>query len=199
MIEFFYDINSPYSYLAATQVEALAKRTASPLRFRPFLLGGVFKQAGNDAPARIPNKARWMLGDLARWAAIYDVPFRFPSVFPLNSLHAQRALVALDRSVGEEAQRGLALALYRAYWVDDRDLSTREAVLEIAAARGLDVAALSSAMDAPETKDALRAATDEAVQRGAFGAPSLFVGDALFWGNDRLPLLEAHLRALGGA
>lgn len=197
-IEFFYDVSSPYTYLALTQMDALEARTGVPVRFRPFLLGGVFKASGNDLPARVAAKAKWMLEDLARWAAHYDVPFRFPSRFPLNSLASQRALVATERLFGEAAQKKLARALFHAYWVEDRDVSSREVVALLAEQVGLDAAAILEAADAPETKDLLRATTDEAVRRGAFGAPSIFFGDALFFGNDRLALLEATVRAAKG-
>lgn len=192
-VEFFYDIGSPYSYLAATQMDGLAARTKANVHWRPFLLGGVFKSSGNEAPARVANKAVWMLGDLQRWAAHYGVPFRMSSRFPLNTLLTQRALVAADRVLGHAAQKRLAMALYKAYWVDDRDVSAREVILGIAAEQLLDKDALDAAIDAPETKDGLRRVTEESVQRGAFGAPAFFVDDTLFWGNDRLVLLEGML------
>ena len=92
-IEFFFDISSPYSYLAATQIEAVAARAGGTARWRPFLLGGVFKSVGNKPPASLPARGRYMLTDLYRWAAEYDVPFEFPSTFPMNSLLAMRALM----------------------------------------------------------------------------------------------------------
>jgi 2-hydroxychromene-2-carboxylate isomerase len=193
VIEFFFDIGSPYSYLAATQMEALAARARTPVRWRPFLLGAVFKATGNTMPAAVPNKARWMLEDLQRWAERYGVPFRMSTLFPLNTLRTQRALVAAARIHGEAAVPPFALALYRAYWVQDRDVSADAEIAACAAEAHLDAASVLAAIDAPETKEALRAATDEAVARGAFGAPAIFVGDALFWGNDRLVLVEDHL------
>jgi 2-hydroxychromene-2-carboxylate isomerase len=189
-VELFYDIGSSYSYLAATQMDALEARTGAKVRWRPFLLGGVFKATGNDMPARVPNKARWMLRDMARWSAKYGVPFQMPSRFPLVTLTTQRALVATDRLFGMEAQKKLALALFRAFWAEDRDVSDKAVVGELATGLGLDAAAIVQGTDAQETKDALRAATEEAVARGAFGAPAMFLGEELFWGNDRLSLLE---------
>lgn len=192
-IELFYDIGSSYSYLAATQMDALEARTGAKVRWRPFLLGGVFKATGNDMPARVPHKARWMLGDMARWAAKYGVPFSMPSRFPLVTITTQRALVATDRLFGMDAQKKLALALFRAFWAEDRDVSDKAVIGELASGLGLDAASIVAGIDAQETKDALRAATDEAVARGAFGAPAMFLGDELFWGNDRIPLLEDAL------
>jgi 2-hydroxychromene-2-carboxylate isomerase len=196
-IELFFDIGSSYSYLAATQMAGLTERTGVAVRWRPFLLGAVFKATGNEMPARIPAKARWMLDDMVRWSVHYQIPFKVPSRFPLLTLRPQRALAAAERLVGPAAIPAFALALFRAYWAEDQDVTTDAVIGAAATAAGLDATAIVSAIDAPETKDLLRATTDEAVRRGAFGAPAMFVGDALFWGNDRIPLLEEHLARPG--
>ncbi len=180
-IELFFDVGSSYSYLAATQMAGLSGRTGVPVRWRPFLLGAVFKATTNDLPVRVPAKARYMLADMARWAEHYGVPFRLPSRFPMLTLRTQRALTAAPA----EAVPAMALSLFATYWANDEDPTTDAAITAAAQAAGVDAA--------PATKDKLRVTTDEAVARGAFGAPSLFVGDALFWGNDRLDLLERHL------
>ena len=188
-IELFFDVGSSYSYLAATQMAGLSARTGVPVRWRPFLLGAVFKATSNDLPVRIPAKARYMLSDMARWAAHYKIPFRLPTKFPMLTLRTQRALTAAP----EEAVPAMALSLFRTYWADDGDPTTDAAITAAAQAAGADAQAILGAVEAQGTKDRLRATTEEAVARGAFGAPSMFVGDALFWGNDRIPLLEAHL------
>jgi len=190
-IELFFDVGSSYSYLAATQMAGLSARTGVPVRWRPFLLGAVFKATTNDLPVRVPAKARYMLADMARWAAHYGIPFKLPSKFPLLTLRAQRALTAAP----EEAIPAMALQLFRTYWAEDGDPTTDAAITAAAQAAGVDAPMILGALEAQGTKDRLRATTDEAVARGAFGAPSMFVGDALFWGNDRIPLLEAHLAA----
>lgn len=195
-VELFFDVGSPYSYLAWTQLEGLRERTGARVRARPFLLGAVLKDSGNDAPARVASKARWMLSDLQRWAARYGVPFRMCSRFPVNTLGAQRALTAAEQRVGADAMERLATELFRAMWAEDRDVSSGDALALAAHAAGLDAKALAAAVSEPIVKDALRQTTAEAVERGAFGAPTFFVGDAMFWGNDRLPLLEDHLRAI---
>ena len=189
-IEFFFDVGSSYSYLASTQMQGVGERTKTAVRWRPFLLGAVFKATGNDLPIKIPSKARWMLGDMTAWARHYKIPFAMPSRFPLVTLRTQRFLAAVERTHPDQVSP-VAQALFRAYWAEGQDITT-DPVLAAAAA-GLDTQALIAAIDAQETKDHLRATTDEAVRRGAFGAPTMFVGDAMFWGNDRLPLLEEHL------
>ena len=192
-IELFFDVGSSYSYLAATQMAGLSARTGVPVRWRPFLLGAVFKATTNDLPVRVPAKARYMLVDMARWAEHYGVPFRLPSRIPMLTLRTQRALTAAPA----EAVPAMALSLFATYWANDEDPTTDAAITAAAQAAGVDAAPILGAIDAPATKDKLRATTGEAVARGAFGAPSLFVGDALFWGNDRLVLLERHLSKSG--
>lgn len=196
VIELFFDIGSSYSYLAATQMAQVTARTGVPVRWRPFLLGAVFKATGNEMPARVPPKARWMLHDMTLWAHHYGIPFRVPSRFPLITLRTQRALAGVERSPHAAALPAFALGLFTAYWAEDQDVTTDAVIGAAATAAGLDAATVIAAIDAPETKELLRATTDEAVRRGAFGAPAMFVGEALFWGNDRIPLLEQYLATL---
>ena len=190
VIEFFFDIGSSYSYLASTQMDGVAQRTGVPVRWRPFLLGAVFKATGNDLPIKLPAKARWMVSDMKLWADHYNVPVRIPSRFPIVTLRAQRALCAAERLHGEGSLPKFAQALFRAYWAEDQDPTTDEVIAAAARAAGLDPTPIIAGIETQETKDLLRATTEEAVKRGAFGAPSMFVGETLFWGNDRLALLE---------
>lgn len=193
VIELFFDVGSSYSYLAATQMAGVTQRTGVPVRWRPFLLGAVFKATGNDMPARIPAKAQWMLHDMTLWAHHYGIAFRMPSRFPLVTLRPQRALCAAERLAGPDAVAAFALGLFTAYWAEDQDVTTDAVIAARAAAAGLNASEILGAIDAPATKDLLRANTDEAIRRGAFGAPAMFVDKALFWGNDRIPLLETYL------
>jgi 2-hydroxychromene-2-carboxylate isomerase len=187
-LDFFFDLSSPYSYLAATQLPALAARTGATVRWRPMVLFAVFQAAHNHMPAESPVKARWMLVDLARWSERYGVPFRMNSRFPMNLIPAMRLVL-----VGERHGRAqeVALEAFRRAWAADEDANADLA--GIAAAAGLPAGAERAVSD-PEIKDALRANTDEAIARGAFGAPAMLVGDELFWGNDRLDFVEAALR-----
>ncbi|HEX6837061.1 MAG TPA: 2-hydroxychromene-2-carboxylate isomerase [Polyangia bacterium] len=188
-LDFFFDLSSPYSYMAATQMKPLAEKTGAEIVWRPMVLGAVFKATGNEMPARIPAKARWMGNDLMRWADHYGVPFRFSSHFPANAIKAMRLVLVDDAKAG-----AVALAGYRAMWVDDRDVTDEAVLRSVAELGGLDPAAAMQAIETPAIKDKLRANTDEAVARGAFGAPTMLVGDELFWGNDRLHFVEAALR-----
>ncbi len=184
-LEFFYDIASPYTYLASTQVEAVAADAGAEVRWRPMLLGGVFKATGNTMPGLLPPRARYMLRDLERWAGWYGVSLRFPTTFPPRTLTMMRALTALEG----EARVAATHAAFHACWVHDAALDDPAVVAEVAGAE-----AAGRASD-PAIKDALRETTEEAVARGVFGAPTFFVGDEMFFGNDRLPFVGQALRA----
>ena len=189
-IEFFWDASSPYTYLAATQIGPLAARVGVAVTWRPFLLGKVFEATGNRMPAAVPAKAKHLFRDVQRWAQHYGVPVAFPKVFPVHSVLALRAgLAAAAQGKGAE----FAQAIMKAYWADGADIGQPETVSTVAAAVGLDGAALLLQTQEPSIKDQLRANTEEAVKRGAFGAPTFFVGEQMFWGNDRLVLLDEFL------
>lgn len=191
--EFFYDFTSPYSYLASTRVEALAARTGTNLRWRPFLLGGVLKATGNRAPIEVAAKGKHMLVDLERWAGRLGVPFRFPAVFPVPSILALRTALAADK---EGLLVPLTHAVFRAVWVEDRPIGKPEELAPVLTAAGLPGPRLVEA--APGEKEGLMRQTQEAIDRGAFGAPTFFVGQELFLGNDRMDFLEEALRAARG-
>ncbi len=191
-LEFFYDFVSPYSYLASTRVEALAARTGATLRWRPFLLGGVFKATGNSSPLDLPAKGRHLWLDLERWARRLNVPLRRPEPFPFSPMLALRTALACE-AVGKLVP--FSHAVYRAAWADGRDITNPEVLAAVATEAGLDGAALVAA--APSYKEALVKQTQDAIDRGAFGAPACFVGDQLFIGNDRLDFVEEALRAAG--
>lgn len=187
-IDLYWDFSSPYAYLASTQAEALAARTGATLVWHPMLLGGVFKAIGQaDAPLLAFSEAKraYMLRDLHRWAAYWKVPFRFPTRFPMNTVKALRVYLALP-----EARRAdFRAASFRALWADDRDISDDAVLRELAA----DDSIIERISD-PAIKQALFAATDQALKAGVFGAPTFIVdGKELYWGQDRMPLMEAAL------
>jgi 2-hydroxychromene-2-carboxylate isomerase len=188
-VEFFFDLSSPYSYLASTQLPAICERNHAQLIYRPMVLGAVFKAAGNDMPARVPGKAKWMLRDLQRWAHEYNVPFVFSSHFPVNAIKAMR-LILVDEHKTAEVTR----AAFSAMWADNRNIAEPAELAAIAERGGLDPAHALAAIEEPALKDKLRANTDDAIARNAFGAPAIIVGEELFWGNDRLHFVEKALR-----
>ena len=189
-LEIFWDFSSPFAYLGTTQADALAKRTGAKLVWKPMLLGGVFKTIGQvDAPVLTWGEAKRLhtFKDLNRWAEHYGVPFNFPSRFPTNSLKALRAYLALP----EEKRGAFREKTFRAYWAEDKDI-TDDATLRELIGEGADETLARTQQ--PEIKQALIDATNEAVKRGVFGAPTWIIdGEELFWGQDRIPLVERAL------
>ena len=194
-VEFFYDVGSPWTYLAFSQIERVAGEHGAPLTFRPILVGGVFNAVNEDVyRARAnpnPRRARYHTKDLQDWARLYGLVIRWPTVFPLNSVKAMRAALAADE---KDRQVAWSRACFEAYWGRNEDLA-QDAVLEALARRvGLDPPWLLARIAKPEVKERLRANTDELIARGGFGSPTIFVnGTDMYFGNDRLPLIEAAL------
>ncbi|TVT72229.1 MAG: 2-hydroxychromene-2-carboxylate isomerase [Denitromonas halophila] len=184
-VEIWFEFASSYSYLAVMRVESAARAAGVTLHWRPFLLGPVFLSLGwNDSPFNIyPPKGRYMWRDMARLAAKYDIPFRLPSQFPRNGLLAARvAMLGQDQPWIADFAR----AAMRANFGEDRDIGQPEVIADILSALDLPAAQLIDAAQAPANKLALRRQTEQAAERGIFGAPTLLVGDEMFWGNDRL-------------
>ncbi len=191
-LEFFFDYGSPYSWLACRQVEALARRTSAELRWRPFLLGAVFKATGNQTPAQNTYKARYLLKDLGDWTRTLGLPaFMPPASFPTDSLKANRLGLVADELGKLPAY---SHAVYRTSFNEGRDISQPQVLADLLRGIGIDPQAAFARMLSQEIKDRLRKNTEEAVERGAFGAPTFFIGDDMYFGNDRLPFVEAALR-----
>lgn len=203
-VEFFFDLVSPYSYLAETQIRQICQRSGGELRFRPFLLGGVFKASENQAPLNVPAKGGYMTNDLEHWASYYQIPLNFPRPFPFTTVATMRAAFYAER---EGKLDEFVRAAYETYWVDGEspsgsDRGDEDAALKTAAGKtGLDPEQTLAAASEDEFKQALTQNTEEAVERGAFGAPTFFVtgnnGESdgeMFWGNDRLHFVERALK-----
>ena len=191
-LEFYFDFGSPTTYLAWTQLPSLCAETGAQLVYKPMLLGGVFQATGNASPVTIPAKGRFMLQDLARFARRYQVPMQFNPHFPINTLPLMRAAVAVQRYLPERFEAFLTL-IFQAMWVQARNLGDPAVLAEVLVAGGFDPQQLLALTAEQAIKDALKANTDEAVKRGVFGAPSLFVGDELFFGQDRLDFVREAL------
>lgn len=193
-LTFYYDFSSPYAYLGSTQVEKAAAERGVVLYWHPFLLGALFKIIGGSMVPMmdfVPAKQKFARLDLERYAAMYRVPFNFPSRFPMNTVKALRMTLQV------EDRAKLSHALFKAYWVDDRDLNDEAELVSIASDAGFDGRALIDGTREQPVKDLLRAHTDAAVRTGICGAPSYLIdaGDdsVLFWGQDRLPFVKKAL------
>jgi 2-hydroxychromene-2-carboxylate isomerase len=196
-LEFFYDYSSPWTYLAFARVEEVCRRAAAEIEWRPILVGGIFNTVNptvyESRERPVPAKAAYLKKDLADWAEFQGLRILFPpSVFPVNSVKALRgALVAIEN--GKISP--YSAAVFSAYWGDDLDIS-RDDVLETLVRRvGIDSVEFFDKIARPAYKDRIRANTEECVRRGGFGSPTLFVADSMFFGNDRLELVERALTA----
>lgn len=193
-IDFYYDFSSPNAYFAAFLLPPLAARYGARIEWRPIFLGGLFKALGAPQTPGMtsPAKARHGLRDQERWSAKYKIPFRFASRFPLNTVKPLRIALAL-KSDGVDLQ-AYTQAVYRAYWVEDRDISDDTELARICAALDLDGASLVARASDPALKSALKEATDSALQQQVFGVPTFVVEGELFFGKDRLAFLEDALK-----
>lgn len=195
-IEFWFDFTSPYSYFAAEKIDALAAKYRRQVDWHPILLGVAFQKINAVPIIQIPLKGEYSLHDFSRSARFLDVPFNLPSRFPLPTQVAARAYYWLSEHHAALA-RPFALAVFRAFFVDDRDISDTGIVLDIAAGLDIDRDALAQAIATPEIKERLKQETAAAIAKGLFGAPYIIVDGEPFWGVDRLPQIEQWLAAGG--
>lgn len=190
-LEFFYDCSSPWTYLAFTKIEDLARRHGADLVWRPILVGGLFNTVNPSVyesrrnPVKV--KARYYGKDLQDWAQFYGIKIGNPTVFPVNSVKAMRgAFVAHEHGRISPYSR----KVFESYWGDDRDISKDEVLGEIVQGAGLDEKEFFEKINSQEYKDKLRVNVDELIERGGFGSPTIFVDGSMFFGNDRLALVE---------
>ncbi|GAB3774141.1 2-hydroxychromene-2-carboxylate isomerase [Ramlibacter monticola] len=192
-VEFFFDVGSPATYLAWTQLPGIVRQAGAEIEYRPILLGGVFQATGNRSPMEVPAKGQYMQDDLQRYARRYGVPFKHNPFFPVNTLALMRMVLGLQL---REPQRMVAFvdAVLRAMWVDGRNMGDPAVVGAVLREAGFDPEQMLALANDPAIKDDLKVATQEAVQRGVFGAPTFFVGGEMFWGQDRLDFVKEALQ-----
>jgi 2-hydroxychromene-2-carboxylate isomerase len=191
-LEFFFDYVSPYTYLANSQLAALDAEVI----YRPMLLGALMQSVGNQPPARLAPRGKYLFKDVQRWADYYDVPYKMNPVFPMNTIKALRvALVAQDEGLLLPVHR----ALFEAVWVHELDVNDETVLAGIITEAGLSADAVLARIGTDEIKAKLKSNTDEAQQRGAFGAPTFFVGQEMFFGNDRMQFVREALDRLQAA
>lgn len=187
-VEFFYDYVSVYSYLANSQLSTF---DGAAIEYRPMFLGAVMEATGNRPPGTVDAKKKYMAEDIGRWARRYAVPLIMNPQFPQNTLKALRlALVARKHGVFGAVHE----ALFAAMWQEQKELASEDVLRDIAEGNDVPLGEIED----PAIKNELRANTDEAVERGIFGAPTFFVGDQMFFGNDRLSFVRAAISAVAG-
>ena len=195
-LDFYFDFSSPYGYLASERIDGIAAKHGRSVTWRPMLLGAVFQKIGGSPLVNQPMKGPYSQHDMLRSARLHGIAFNVPDNFPVNSIAACRAYYWLTGSDVAMAH-DFARALYRGYFVENRDLSQPEIVVEAAQALGVDSDALVAAVQDQAIKDRLRAENDAAIERGVFGSPTVFVGDEMFWGHDRLEIIDRWLETGG--
>jgi 2-hydroxychromene-2-carboxylate isomerase len=192
-IRFLFDYISPYSYLASTQVQALANRHQRTVEAVPILFAGLLESTGSRGPAEVPPRRAYMHVDVMRLGRLLGVPIEAPATHPFNPLAALRATWCVPDGGAEPSRWRLIEAFYRATWVRGLRIDRPEVVAAVATEAGFDGAALVEQSSAPKIKERLRTATQEAIALGAFGVPTMLVDGELFWGVDSLPLIERFL------
>lgn len=188
-IDFYYDLTSPYSYVAAEQIEEIAKAGGRTVNYKPTLLGFVFKSTGNSAPMMNPTKGKYSANDFLRTARFHGLPIQWPKAFPINATVASRALLKL-KATQPEKMGDLTRALFKAYFAQGHDITTEEGVATVASSIGLNGVDLAAANGDEVYKDAMRQAVQESIDAGMFGAPYFVVDGEAFWGQDRIEQLR---------
>jgi 2-hydroxychromene-2-carboxylate isomerase len=191
-VEFLFDFGSPASYLAYKRVQQMAERNGARVDYVPMLLGGIFKATGNASPATVPAKGRWMNADLARWAKRFGTPFAHNPYFPINTLHLMRGATGLIEDVRFFAYLE---AVFDAMWRDARNLGEPAELVPVLRRAGLEADEFRALTERDDVKERLKATTERAVARGVFGAPTFFVGEEMFFGQDRMDFVEEALAA----
>jgi 2-hydroxychromene-2-carboxylate isomerase len=191
--EFWFDFGSPAAYLAFTQIPSIEAETGAKAIYCPMLLGGVFQATGNHSPATIPAKGKYIFNDFNRYAKRYGVPFNSNPHFPINTLLLMRGASGLQQQQPEQFS-AYCNAVFQAIWVDSLNMNDPATVGTSLQKAGFDPQKLMTLANEQVTKDALKTATTDAVSRGVFGAPTFFVGNQMFWGQDRLDFVKEALQ-----
>ena len=193
-IDFYFDFGSPTAYLAYTQLPKIAANANAALNYKPVLLGGIFQSAQNASPMMIPAKGAYMMQDLQRYAKRYQVPLNFNPNFPINTLKLMRLTTGVQQHFPELFEQFLAV-VFKAFWVDAQNMGDDAVIRQVLQANQLDADAILALADQPDVKELLKQNTQQANARGLFGVPTMFVGNEMFWGQDRLDFVVEALQA----
>jgi 2-hydroxychromene-2-carboxylate isomerase len=191
-VDFYFDVGSPTTYLAHNRLKQLKLEYGCSIIYHPVLLGGLFKASGNSSPVTVPAKGRYMMmEDLPRFAKLYNVSLNNNPHFPINTLNLMRGAVS---ALNEAYFDTYIDTIFNAIWVESRNMADIDTVIEVLSVAGLDAKAILEATQKPEVKQKLISNTEQAVERGLFGAPTMFVDGEMFFGQDRLQFVEAALK-----
>jgi 2-hydroxychromene-2-carboxylate isomerase len=191
-VEFYFDLGSPYSYLAYYRLLQIAEQQEIQVVYKPILLGGVFKATGNRSPIEIPVKGAYSILDMQRWAEYYQIPMQMNPHFPMNTLTLMRILTGVQLLHLEKFEQVLKL-LFDAMFGTPQNLNEPTVLAEVLKPSGFSVEDIMSMVQSDVVKQKLITETEQAILRGIFGAPTFFVGDEMYWGQDRLHFVEQAL------
>ncbi|MCL6244568.1 2-hydroxychromene-2-carboxylate isomerase [Acinetobacter sp. ANC 7200] len=194
VIEFYFDVGSPYSYIGFHRIQHIAEQYQAEIIWKPMLLGGVFKATGNSSPMAVPAKARYSMIDLQRWAKLWQIPVQMNPYFPINTLQLMRLITAVQLFQSEEFLKVLT-GIFNAMFGQPRNLNDLTTFMQLMQELGLGAEQVKQWLDDEKVKSELKVVTEEAIERGVFGAPSWFVDDELYWGVDHLHFVEHALSA----
>ena len=191
-IEFYFDLGSPYSYVGVHRIQQIAQQYQGEIVWKPMLLGGIFKATGNNSPMAVPAKARYSMIDLGRWSKLWNIPVQMNPYFPINTLNLMRIITAVQIYQPENFQR-ILYGLFDAMFGNPRNLNDINELANVVQGLGLEITQVQAWLADEQVKAQLKQVTEEAVERGVFGAPTWFVDDEIFWGIDHLHFLEMQL------
>lgn len=192
-VDFYFDFGSPTAYLAHRRLQQLQSEYSCNLEYKPVLLGGLFKATGNMSPVMVAAKGKYMMSqDLPRFAALYQVPLNINPHFPINSLNLMRGAVA---ATGQDHFSAYVEAVFDAVWVNGENMGDLDVVARVLTAAGLDAEGIIASTQDPDVKANLMSNTEAAVAKGCFGAPTMFIGDDMFFGQDRMQFIEMALQS----
>ena len=194
VIEFYFDVGSPYSYIGFHRIQHIAEQYQAEIIWKPMLLGGVFKATGNSSPMAVPAKARYSMRDLKRWSDLWQIPVQMNPYFPINTLQLMRLITAVQL-FQPELFLNVLTGIFNAMFGQPRNLNDLNELIQLMQELGLEVAQVKSWLEDEKVKSELKVITEEAIERGVFGAPSWFVDDELYWGVDHLHFVEYALSA----
>tara|TARA_B110000046_G_scaffold184877_1_gene224665 strand:+ start:5540 stop:6124 length:585 start_codon:yes stop_codon:yes gene_type:complete len=190
-IDFYFDFGSPTAYLAHKRLQQLKIQYHCTIDYKPVLLGGLFKASGNMSPVTVPAKGKYMMTqDLPRFAALYQVPLTVNPYFPINTLHLMRGAVA---TLGHDDFDSYVEVVFDAVWVNGDNMGDLDVVANVLSKAGLDAQKIVAATQDPDVKATLVSNTEAAVARGCFGVPTMFIGENMFFGQDRMQFIEMIL------
>ena len=192
--DYYFDFGSLATYLAHTQMDKIKAETGASPVYLPMLLGAVFKATGNASPASVPAKGKYIFVDFKRFADSYGIPLETNPFFPIITTTLMRMVTGLQMR-SDARMHEFMDTIFKAIWVDALNLNAPEVVEQVLREAHFDPVELLQLANEQATKDRLKDITTQAVDRGVFGAPTFFVGEDMFWGQDRIEQLKVALRA----